>query len=189
MIASPLHKFEIVMPIAGAEAVIVMSPERARARGLQAVHVLGAGEKVTHRAMSQAPELTTGPLKPSIEHAFAQSGTQVDQMSLLSLYDCYTVMLAITLEDSGICPPGNFGTFMRENTFGPDGTCPMNTNGGQLGFGQADLAGGMLHLVDAVHQLRGTATGRQIKEADLALVTGNGATMSEAVALVLGAEA
>lgn len=189
MIASPLHKFEIVMPIAGAEAVIVMSPERARARDLQAVHVLGAGEKVTHRAMSQSPELTTSPLKPSMERAFAQSGTQADQMSLLSLYDCYTVMVAITLEDSGICPPGSFGAFMRDNTFGPDGTRPMNTNGGQLGFGQPDLAGGMLHLVDAVHQLRGTATGRQIKGADLALVTGNGATMSEAVALVLGAEA
>ena len=66
---------------------------------------------------------------------------------------------------------------------------PMNTHGGQLGYGQPDLAGGMTHVTEAVRQLRGTATGRQIADPEFALVTGNGATMSEAVALVLGAEA
>jgi hypothetical protein len=46
----------------------------------------------------------------------------------------------------------------------------------------------MTHIVEAVRQLRGEAPGRQIANAGLALVTGNGATMSEAVALVLGAD-
>ena len=73
--------------------------------------------------------------------------------------------------------------------WGPDGRYPLNTHGGQLGFGQPDLAGGMTHVVEAVRQLRGEARGRQIPKATSALVTGNGATMSEAVALVLGAEA
>ena len=65
---------------------------------------------------------------------------------------------------------------------------PLNTHGGQIGYGQPDLAGGMTHVVEAVHQLRGSAEGRQISNPRLALVTGNGATMSEAVALVLGAD-
>ena len=46
----------------------------------------------------------------------------------------------------------------------------------------------MTHVVEAVHQLRGTAAGRQINNPRFALATGNGATMSEAVALVLGAD-
>lgn len=188
MIASPLHMFEIVMPVAGAEAVIVTSAKRAKERRLKAVHLLGAGEKITHRAVSQSPSLTSGPLKSAMTRAFAQSGTTVQDMSLLSLYDCYTVMVATTLEDSGICPAGGFGAFMRDNDFGPNGRYPMNTNGGQLGFGQPDLAGGMVHVIDAVHQLRGTANGRQIPDAKRALVTGNGATMSEAAALVLGVD-
>lgn len=189
LIASPLRLFEIVMPVAGAEAVIVTSVARARSLGGRAVHLLGAGEKITHRAVSQAPDLTSGPLKPSMARAFAQSGLTVRDMSLLSLYDCYTIMVATTLEDSGICPPGGFGAFMRAHDFGPEGDWPLNTHGGQLGYGQPDLAGGMTHVTEAVRQLRGAAQGRQIRDPRFALVTGNGATMSEAVALVLGADA
>jgi len=97
------------------------------------------------------------------------------------------VMLAITLEDAGLCAPGRFADWMRDHDLAPGGDLPLNPNGGQLGIGQADLAGGLSHVVEAVHQLRGTADGRQARAARSALVTGNGATMSEAVALVLEA--
>lgn len=188
IIASPLHLYEIVMPVAGAEAVIVTSTRRARERGQNIVHLLGAGEKITHRAASQAPALTTGPLKQAMARAFEQSGTSAKDMSLLSLYDCYTIMVALTIEDAGLCGPGEFGRWLagRDLSFGGD--TPLNTHGGQIGFGQPDLAGGMTHVVEAVRQLRGTATGRQIARPELALVTGNGATVSEATALVLGAD-
>jgi len=189
IIASPLHLYEIVMPVAGGEAVVVVSPERARSLKHPPVHLLGAGEKLTHRAISQAPSLTSGPLKPSMQQAMAQAGVSVDQMSLLSFYDCYTIMVALTIEDAGLCPPGGFGRWIEEHRLGFDGDFPLNTHGGQLGFGQPDLAGGMTHVVEAVRQLRHGAGQRQIPNAQLALVTGNGATVSEAVALVLGADA
>jgi acetyl-CoA acetyltransferase len=189
VIASPLHLYEIVMPVAGGAAVVVVSPERARGMKQRAVHLLGAGEKLTHRAISQAPNLTSGPLKPSMAQAMKQAGVTVEQMSLLSFYDCYTIMVALTIEDAGLCRPGQFGHWLDSHLLGFDGDMPLNTHGGQLGFGQADLAGGMSHVTEAVRQLRGGAEGRQIANADLALVTGNGATVSEAVALVLGADA
>ncbi|TDY15479.1 acetyl-CoA acetyltransferase [Paraburkholderia sp. BL6665CI2N2] len=189
MIASPLHLLEIVMPVAGGAAVVVVSPERAKSLKHPPVHLLGAGEKLTHRAISQAPSLTSGPLKPSMEHALARAGLRAADMSLLSLYDCYTIMVALTIEDAGLCAPGQFGRWMDEHTFGHDGDYPLNTHGGQLGCGQADLAGGMTHIVEAVRQLRHEAGARQIPNAQTALVTGNGATVSEAIALVLGADA
>ncbi|MGJ7530750.1 thiolase family protein [Variovorax sp. GB1P17] len=189
IVASPLHLYEIVMPVAGGEAVVVVSAERARSLNQRPVHLLGAGEKLTHRAISQAPTLTSGPLKPSMSQAMAQAGVSVRQMSLLSLYDCYTIMVALTIEDAGLCKPGQFGHWIESHRLGFDGDKPLNTHGGQLGFGQPDLAGGMTHVVEAVRQLRHSAGNRQIRNADLALVTGNGATVSEAVALVLGADA
>ncbi len=188
MVASPLHLYEIVMPVAGGDAVVVVSRELAKRLPGQSVHLLGAGEKVTHRAVSQAPDLTSGPLKDAMARAFRQSGTDARQMNLLSLYDCYTIMVATTIEDAGLCPPGSFGAWVRDHDLSHTGDFPLNTHGGQIGFGQPDLAGGMTHVVEAVRQLRGEATGRQIDNAQLALVTGNGATMSEATALVLGAD-
>jgi acetyl-CoA acetyltransferase len=96
-------------------------------------------------------------------------------------------MVATTIEDAGLCAPGHFGAWLRDHDLSHKGDKPLNTHGGQLGFGQPDLAGGMTHVVEAVRQLRGEAGERQIGKAGLALVTGNGATMSEATALVLGA--
>ena len=187
MVASPLHLLEIVMPVAGGDAVIVTTRERAAKGPHKPVELWGAGEKVTHRAVSQAPSLTTGPLKPSIARALSQADLAIGEIDFLSLYDCYTIMVATTIEDAGLCAPGEFGLWLRRNGgMGPDARQPINTHGGQLGFGQPDLAGGMTHVVEAVRQLRGTADGRQIASCGSALVTGNGATMSEAVALVLG---
>ena len=187
MITSPLHLLEIVMPVAGGDAVIVTGKNNAQKSPHAPVFLLGAGEKITHRAVSQAPSLTSGPLKPAIARALGQAGLTAEHISFLSFYDCYTIMLAATIEDAGLAEPGKFAHFLSENGgMGVDARQPINTHGGQLGFGQPDLAGGMTHVVEAVRQIRGTSGERQMTSCKTALVTGNGATMSEAVALVLG---
>jgi acetyl-CoA acetyltransferase len=85
-----------------------------------------------------------------------------------------------------VVPKGEAGPWLLDHDLSPHGTHPLNTHGGQLACGQADLAGGMSHVTEAVRQLRGTAGARQVADARVALVTGNGATMSEGVGLVLG---
>src|SRR5690606_2584050 len=185
MVADPLRLLEVVMPCAGGAAFVVTSARRARSLQHTPVRLAGAGEKVTHRAIACAPDLTIGPLKDAITRAYQQAGVGAGQMDLLSLYDCYSIMLAITVEDAGLCPKGHGGAWLAEHDLTWTGDAPLNTHGGQLSFGQADLAGGMSHIIEAVRQLRGAATGRQIASAEWALVTGNGATMSEATALVL----
>nr|WP_304220348.1 thiolase family protein [Fredinandcohnia onubensis] len=188
LIVDPLHLFEIVMPVAGGAAVVVTSIKNASKGGHPPVYLLGAGEKITHRAVSQAPALENAPLSYAIPRALDQAGLSVKDMDLLSIYDCYTSVVAQTLENAGLCAPGRFGSWMKEHSFGHDGDWPLNTHGGQLGFGQADLAGGMSHIIEAVHQLRHEADLRQIPNARHALITGNGATLSEAAALILGVE-
>ncbi len=185
MVVDPLRLLEIVMPCAGGAAFIVSSAERARSLPHPVVHIAGAGEKVTHRAMSAAPSLTSGPLAAAIENAYSQSGTGPDDIDLLQLYDCYSIVIALTLEDGGFCKSGQSGPWMAERDLTWKGDSPLNTHGGQLSFGQADLAGGMSHIIEAVHQLRHAAGDRQVSDVSTALVTGNGATLSEATALVL----
>lgn len=186
LVMEPFHLPEIVMPCGGGAAVVVTGSERAGGLAHPSVHLLGAGEFVTHRALSQAPSITTSPLARAINQAYRQAGIGPEDLDLLSLYDCYSIMVPITLEDAGLCKKGEGGPMVLEHDFGSTGSLPINPHGGQLACGQSDLAGGMGHVVEAVRQLRGEAGGRQAQGAEVALVTGNGATLSEEVALVLG---
>jgi len=186
LVMSPLHLLEVVMPCGGGAAVVVTSAARARTLLTQSVLLLGAGEKVTHRALSQALSLTTSPLAAAIGAAYEMSGTGPADLDMLSIYDCYSVVVAVTVEDAGICAKGRAGPWLEEHDFSIHGDLPVNPHGGQLACGQADLAGGMGHVVEAVRQLRGAAGPRQVQDAELALVTGNGATLGEEVALILG---
>jgi acetyl-CoA acetyltransferase len=185
MVVDPLHMYEIVMPCAGGAAFVVTSVGRAEELPHHAVSIVGAGEKVTHRAISCAPELTTGPLKYAIDRAYRQAGVGAEDIDVLSLYDCYSILLAVTVEDAGFCEKGEGGRWLAEHDLRWNGEYPLNPHGGQLSCGQADLAGGMSHITEAVRQLRHAAGERQVSDAGCVLVTGNGATMSEASALIL----
>lgn len=186
MISDPLHLLEIVMPCAGAAAVVVTAaggtggPHRP-------VHLRGAGERVTHRAVSGAPVLTSSPLRAAIGDAYAMAAVGPGDLDVLALYDCYSILVLISLEDAGLCAPGTAADWLREHDVSSRGAVSLNPHGGQLACGQADLAGGMGHVVEAVRQLRGEAGARQMRDPRLALVTGNGAVMGEEVALILEA--
>ena len=100
-------------------------------------------------------------------------------------YDCYTITVLVTLENAGFCGKGEGGRFVEEHDLTYRGDFPLNTHGGQLGMGQAGLAGGLSHVTEAVLQLQGRAGERQLAKCDLAYVNGTGGMMAEQVALIL----
>ncbi len=187
MISDPLHLLEIVMPCAGAAAVVVTAAAAASVRPQPPVLLRGSGERLTHRAVSGAPTLTSSPLKAAVADAYRAAGVTADDLDVLALYDCYSILVLVSLEDAGLCAPGTAADWLRDRDVSHRGAVSLNPHGGQLACGQADLAGGMGHVVEAVRQLRGQAGERQMGDARLALVTGNGAVMGEEVALVLEA--
>lgn len=189
LVADPLHLLEIVMPAGGGAALVVVGPELAKKLPNNPAWLLGAGEQITHKTITYAPSLTDTAIQASASRAFAQAGVNPDQIGLASVYDCYTITVLLTLEDSGFCAKGTGGRFIEEHDLRWNGDFPVNTHGGQLSFGQPGIAGGMSHVTEAVRQVQGRAGDRQIPDLDLAFVNGNGGILSEQVSLVLGREA
>jgi acetyl-CoA acetyltransferase len=185
MIADPLKLLEIVMPCFGGGALLVTSAALARRGRHRPIFVSGFGEEMTHRSITSMPDMLDSPVSGSASRAFAMAGTTPAKMDTAQIYDCYTITVLRSLEDAGFCKRGQGGGFVREHDFRYDGDLPLNTNGGQLSFGQAGIAGGLTHIVEAVRQLQGRAGERQLKKCDLAFVNGNGGMMSEQVSLVL----
>ncbi|MGI8926631.1 MAG: thiolase family protein [Tepidiformaceae bacterium] len=187
VIVDPLHLLEIVMPVAGAAAVVVTSAKRAK-KLEHAAHLLGAGEHTTHRSLTYAPSLTDTAIKAAADSAFAMSGVRRADIDVASIYDCYTITVLLSIEDAGFAKKGEGGAFIDDHNLQFDGDFPLNPHGGQLSFGQAGLAGGMSHVTEAARQLMGRAQDRQVKDCAFAFVNGNGGIMSEQVSLVLARE-
>lgn len=185
LVVDPLRLLEIVMPCAGGAGVVVTTLERARRTGLRPVLVSGFGEHVTHKSITYAPSLTRIPIAAAADRAFTMAGLGREAIDVASLYDCYTITVLLTIEDSGFCTKGEGGRFIEERDLRFGGDWPLNTHGGQLGMGQGGAAGGMSHVIDAVTQIQGRAGPRQAASAERGYVTGTGGFMSEQVALVL----
>ncbi len=186
LIVDPLHLLEIVMPCSGAAAVLVTTADRARRGPKPPVDILGAGERCSHSGITYSRNLVESPVKYSSARAFEMAGLRPADMDLVSVYDCYTITVLVTLEDAGFCEKGRGGPFVAEHDLTFAGDLPVNTHGGQLSFGQPGLAGGMSHVTEAVRQLRGEATGRQVRACEFAFVNGNGGILSEQASLILG---
>ncbi|MFN3485406.1 MAG: thiolase C-terminal domain-containing protein, partial [Planctomycetota bacterium] len=71
-------------------------------------------------------------------------------VDVAQLYDCFTSVVLVTLEDYGFCGRGEAGPLALDGGLGPDGKIPTNTSGGMLS--EANVAG-WNHVIEAVRQL------------------------------------
>ena len=185
MVADPIHMLEIVMPVHGGAAFVITSRERARKGRHRPAYVAGFGEHLTHKTPTYMPDLVSTPVGPAARQAFSMAGVTHKDIDCVELYDCYSITALLSIEDSGFCGKGEGMAFVRDHDLSYKGDFPCNTHGGQLGFGQPGLAGGMSQVTEAVRQIRGKVETRQIPNCDTVYVTGTGGVMSEQSALIL----
>lgn len=172
-IVEPLHLYDCVMPCAGGEGFLVLSEERAAKLGLPHVSVRAIVER--HNAYAADAVQLRGGWEMEREVLYAQAGFGPEDLDLIETYDDYPVISFMQLEGLGLCEEGEAAAFARRRPgIVGGGGLPHNTGGGQLSTGQAGYAGGYLGLVEALRQLLGCATGRQVEDARRALVSGYG---------------
>jgi acetyl-CoA acetyltransferase len=116
------------------------------------------------------------------------AGLKPADVDVLELYDAFTINTIMFLEDLGYCKKGEGGAFVEGGTIAPGGRLAVNTNGGGLSCIHPGMYGIFL-IIEAVTQLRGAGGERQIDGAEIALVHGNGGTLSSQVTALFGSGA
>ncbi len=188
MIADPLHLLDCSLVSDGGAAIILTSAGNARNFRNKPVYLLGMGEGHSHEHVSQASDLTTSAAVQSGREAYAMAGLTPTDIDVAQIYDCFTAVVLIELEDLGFCKKGEGGAFVESGASAVDGDLPMNTNGGLLSYCHPGNPGSMFGLTEAVYQLRGESGSRQVSGAETALVHGQGGIMSSHATLILGQE-
>lgn len=181
MISEPFCLFDYCMECDGAVAVITTTPERAKDLRQPPVHVMGTGQggagrwgqAITWMGMPDEYFTSSGH-RPIAKRVYEMAGVGPADVDVALLYDHFTGMVLLQLEDYGFCGVGESGPFVADgNIRWPDGGLPVNTHGGNLS--EAYIIG-MTHVKEAVEQLRGTAV-NQVPDAEIALVTGGPASI------------
>ena len=112
------------------------------------------------------------------------AGITPKDVDVVELYDDFTMMPMIMMEDLGFCPKGQCGPFVENTDLGITGDLPTNTFGGMLSHGNTV---GFGHLVEGARQVMGQAGPTQVPDADVALVAGlGGIGFSSNATVILG---
>ncbi|MGW6397212.1 thiolase C-terminal domain-containing protein [Streptomyces sp. NPDC055134] len=190
MIADPFTKLHCCIRSDGGAAVLLVAEDLLPDCAKSPVWVLGSGEYVSHTTMSEWDDFTVSPAAVSGKLAFERAGVTPDEIDLAEIYDAFTYMTLVTLEDLGFCAKGEGGPFVEKGRLLRDGGLPTNTDGGGLSAQHPGMRGLFL-LVEAVRQLRGEAGERQVRKEGgrlprLAVASGTGGWFCSSGTVVLG---
>jgi len=172
----------------GGGAIILTSAARAKTLKKKPVYVLGTGEAIGHATISNMENFVVTAAAESGPKAFKMAGVKQSDVSMLSLYDAFTITPILFLEDLGFCPKGEGGRFVSGGNIAPGGKVAVNTSGGGLSYNHPGMYG-LLVLIEAIRQVRGECDKRQVKNCDIALAHGNGGVLSSQCTVIFGSEA
>jgi acetyl-CoA acetyltransferase len=167
----------------GGAAIVVTSAERARDLPRKPVYILGFGQDHPAWELPSRPVWTASGAKRSGSFAFSMAGLGPADMDFAQLYDCFTIVPIITLEDYGFCGKGEGGAFVQGGRIELGGEIPLNTSGGLLS--ETGMPGMQL-ILEATRQLRGDCGPRQVPDAHAGVVSNQGGIMTTHATLVLG---
>lgn len=175
MIAEPLRKLDCCLVNDCGVAIVMTSLERARDLAQRPVVVGGVGfaskPMTQSQYFSQGDILRTAAVDSGVD-AYRRAGVTAGDVDVAEIYDCSTLSMLLQLEDLGLAPRGEGASVAATGAFDPGGSLPINTHGGLL---SQSYSVGLGHIVEAVHQLRGTRGAAQVADAEVALVCGLGA--------------
>ncbi len=173
MVADPLCRFDCVPVIAGAQAVILSTPDRTP-KGRAPVHVKAVRNSFNYDNQL-GDGLVTG-IATFRDELWQASGQSPDAVDVASLYDDYPAMALAQANDLGFIPDGDLKRFIHDRV--ATRAFPVNTHGGMMSAGQpGGPAGGLNGIAEIALQLQHRAGDRQVPGARVGVATGYGMTI------------
>ncbi len=170
----PLRRHDCCLSTDGAIAVIVTTPERAKALRQKPAIIAGASQ-----GMSTNGEVMTSYYRDEItflheveaygKKLFQQAGISPQDIDVAQFYDAFSPLIPMQLEALGFVSRGEGVAYCEGGTrINRHGELPINTAGGLMSEGYLQ---GMNLITEGVRQIRGTST-TQIDNVENVLVTG-----------------
>jgi acetyl-CoA acetyltransferase len=182
MLVDPLRVEDCCLISDGGGAYLMTTPERARDLRRPQVQVAGVGEGRSGTGLywSQQRDFCSTPQVFSAPAAFAMAGITPEDVDVLALYDPFTIVSLMQIEDMGFCAKGEGGPFVEGSALDFDGgRLPLNTHGGLLSHAYVL---GISHVVELVRQLRGEAAA-QVPGAEIGVYGGYTGHMASTLVL------
>ena len=175
LVAPPLRRMDCCVISDGGGAIVLVSPAIARSLKNPLVRVIGTGHTVYGQNAGYG-NMTTSGAAISGPIAFKEAGVTAQDFKYASIYDNFTIMVLMQLEDLGFCKKGEGGKFVSDGKLiSGQGPLAINTDGGGLCNNHPSNRGGITKVIEAMRQLRGSAhPSVQVKNCDLAMACGPG---------------
>jgi acetyl-CoA acetyltransferase len=181
-VAEPFRVLDCCPVSDGAAAYIVTTEARAKDLSKRPVFIEGIGQAHPCWEFYRRDPMTLTGAAVSGPMAFAAAGIGSEDVDFCELYDCFTIVPIVTLEEYGFVGRGEGGAFYAQGCADLGGELPCNTSGGLLS--ETGLPGTQL-CVEAVRQLRGECGVRQVADAEVGLVSQQGGILTTHATLIL----
>jgi acetyl-CoA acetyltransferase len=185
MMVDPLRMEDCCLISDGGGAYIMTSVERARdlAKPLVVVEGVSDGYSNSGAYWSQQGDFTASPQVYSAPKAFEMAGLVPSDVDVLTLYDPFSIVALMQIEDMGFCEKGGASEFVAGTNLQYDSPgLAYNTHGGLLSHAYVL---GISHVNELVRQLRGEAA-NQVSDANVGVYGGYTGHMASTLILKSG---
>ena len=170
MLSYPLTQYMFCSPGEGGVALVLATPEKAKALSTRPVFlksaVLRSRPYGSFEVFSPwlAAERGNSPSVGAAKGAFEMAGTGPDEMDVVQVQDTESGAEVMHLAECGFVEHGEQEDLIQRGETQIGGRLPVNTDGGCLANGEPIGASGLRQVYECVLQLRGDAGERQVPD-------------------------
>jgi acetyl-CoA C-acetyltransferase len=187
MVADPLRILDCSPITDGAAALILCPLNRAKEfSDKPPIKIIGCGMATDSIALHDRRDLTSlDAVRISAEQALKMAGKKIGDINVTEVHDCFTIAEIIVSEALGMFPAGKGALACTNGETRVEGKFPINASGGLKSKGHPVGATGVAQAIEIVHQLRGEAGKRQVKNAKIGMTQNMGGSGGSSVVHIM----